>query len=345
MHWHGKVGSRFDWENPVRTFASSRKARPEYTDIESHEYHEVPRVLDEKVNVLIEFLRASTYCVAYTGAGLSVPSGLDDYATASRQVSSQERGSGPIARPSLGHHVLTRMHLAGILKSVVNQNHDSLLQKAGFPPQHVNEIHGSWFDPSNPGGNILRDDLFEDLLDVESKADLCLAMGTSLSGLNADRLATSSAQRQPGLVVVNLQATPLDKLCSLRIFAPIELVLTKVAERLQLPVLPSRPSCEIDVCQSLPYDPQTGEFSPDKTTSLLLTKGSKIRIVRGSYANCTGVVDKRTEDGWEILVFQTISNSGSPVTITDRHWLGVWWINAARQGHIRFLPIVPESCS
>ena len=293
----------------------------------------------------MEFLTQATRCVAYTGAGLSVPSGLDDYATAKRSSrQEQERGAGLIARPSVGHEVLTRLHLAGYLKSVINQNHDGLLQKAGFPTQHVNEIHGSWFDPSNPGGNVLRDDLFEDLLQAEKNADLCLAIGSSLSGLNADRLATSSAKRQPGLVIINLQATPLDQLCSLRIFAPIEQVLTKLAERLALPELPPMPSCAmINVFQSLPYDPQTGELSSSKTTTLSLTSGSKIRIVRGSFANCSGIVDRRTADGWELSIFQTISDDGgSPLTITDHHWLGVWWMNAARDGLVRFLPVVPD---
>ena len=31
-----------------------------------------------------------------------------------------------------------------------HQNHDGLPQKAGVPQEMVNEIHGSWFDPSNP---------------------------------------------------------------------------------------------------------------------------------------------------------------------------------------------------
>ena len=57
----------------------------------------------------------------------------------------------------------------------------------------INEIHGSWYDPSNPVVNMagqLREDLFADLLDWEAKADVCLALGTSMAGMNADRLCT-----------------------------------------------------------------------------------------------------------------------------------------------------------
>jgi NAD-dependent SIR2 family protein deacetylase len=83
--------------------------------------------------------------------------GLDDYATKSSESRSarphvgEERGSGYLARPNPAHVALSRLHCAGFVKRVVNQNHDCLLQKAGFPQHAINEIHGSWFDPSNPG--------------------------------------------------------------------------------------------------------------------------------------------------------------------------------------------------
>jgi NAD-dependent SIR2 family protein deacetylase len=52
----------------------------------------------------------------------------------------------------LGHKVLTKLYHSGYLKRLINQNHDGLLQKSGFPQHAINEIHGAWFDPSNPGG-------------------------------------------------------------------------------------------------------------------------------------------------------------------------------------------------
>ena len=62
----------------------------------------------------------------------------------------------------------------------IQQNHDGLPQKAGFPQYLLNEIHGAWYDPSNPVvpmNGELRDDYFDDLIDWEEKADLVLAMG------------------------------------------------------------------------------------------------------------------------------------------------------------------------
>jgi NAD-dependent SIR2 family protein deacetylase len=80
----------------------------------------------------------------------------------------------------------------------VAQNHDSLEKKAGFPEWKSNSIHGDWFDVSNPVvqfSGSLRTDLFNDMLRWERRADLCLCLGTSLSGMNADRMASTPAEK------------------------------------------------------------------------------------------------------------------------------------------------------
>mmetsp|Transcript_168148 Transcript_168148/g.535085 ORF Transcript_168148/g.535085 Transcript_168148/m.535085 type:complete len:86 (+) Transcript_168148:411-668(+) len=81
---------------------------------------------------------------------------------------------------------MARLHAAGLLHHWINQNHDSLPQKAGFPQHALNEIHGGLHDPANPivpyQGN-LRDDLYNWMQQWQRDADLCLALGTSLSGL------------------------------------------------------------------------------------------------------------------------------------------------------------------
>jgi len=79
----------------------------------------------------------------------------------------------------------------------------------------LNEIHGSWFDPSNPVVKMsgsLRDDLISDLVGWEHKTDLVLTLGTSLSGMNSDRLVTTAVKKQSqgkslGAVIVSLQKT------------------------------------------------------------------------------------------------------------------------------------------
>ena len=54
-----------------------------------------------------------------------------------------------------------------------------------------------------------------------------LVLGTSLSGLNSDRVATEAAARSLeggglGTAIINLQQTPRDGAASLRMFAPID---------------------------------------------------------------------------------------------------------------------------
>merc|ERR1712000_13264 len=126
--------------------------------------------------------------------------------------------SGLDANPTFAHHTLTALERAGYLHHYVQQNHDGLPQKAGFPQEKINEIHGAWYDPSNPvvqfSGN-LRGDLFNWMEEMERKTDLCLCLGTSLSGMNADRMAETPAKRSVktkkviGTVIINLQQTRL----------------------------------------------------------------------------------------------------------------------------------------
>ena len=119
----------------------------------------------------------------------------------------------------------------GLLHGWVQQNHDGLPQKAGFPQERINEIHGSWYDPGNPvtwrSGEaqslwtkksdekttmsiyVLRISIELSAFCISAKvvkysgtlhnrsypwmredaetADLCLVLGTSLGGLNADQ--------------------------------------------------------------------------------------------------------------------------------------------------------------
>ena len=79
------------------------------------------------------------------------------------------------------------MFRKGMLHRWVQQNHDGLPQKAGVPQHMMNEIHGAWFDPSNPVvamSGDLRSDLFEDLLLWEQKADLTIGASQFNSAIN-----------------------------------------------------------------------------------------------------------------------------------------------------------------
>ena len=121
-----------------------------------------------------------------------------------------------------------------------------LPQKAGFPQHALNEIHGGWYDPSNPVvpmSGQLRGDLFQQMLDWEQRTDLCLALGSSLCGMNADRMVVTPAEKAAkgeglGAVIVSLQRTQHDAISSLRIYAKIDDVMSLLAEEMALAVVP-----------------------------------------------------------------------------------------------------------
>merc|ERR1712224_639064 len=118
--------------------------------------------------------------------------------------------------------------------------------KATFPLAKLNEIHGSWFDARNPVvamDGSMRKDLTRRLEEWSEWADLVIAMGTSLSGLYADCVATRTAQRAAaqggsgpchGLVIISLTKAPLDADASLRIYATLDDALQRLATKLRL---------------------------------------------------------------------------------------------------------------
>jgi NAD-dependent deacetylase len=122
--------------------------------------------LDEKIEAAVHLLRGAHYAVAFTGAGISTPSGIPDFRSQSTglwtKVNPLEVASltafrrkperffnwlrpllGQImkASPNPAHQALAKMEQAGIIKAVITQNIDGLHQKAGS--NMVLEVHGS----------------------------------------------------------------------------------------------------------------------------------------------------------------------------------------------------------
>lgn len=185
---HGRYGSA-DWPLPVLVAESDEPNRPQQGNrIPANEYLDEPEVLEAKMAVVADLIMKSKYCMAYTGegllhvavfdsdltgfagAGISRPSGIADYATrAKNSVASNgvpKLRSNLDAQPTYSHYVLTALEKAGRLQMYVQQNHDGLPQKAGFPQAKMNEIHGAWYDPSNrvvQFNENLRSDLFHEM--------------------------------------------------------------------------------------------------------------------------------------------------------------------------------------
>lgn len=353
---HGRLGDT-SWAAPELARECSEEARPGYKTKKAHEYLDVPHVLEAKVKMLASMIQKSKNCVAYTGAGISTASGISDYATkasGSIATANVEKVSHWAAKPTFAHRALVALHKLGPLKHWVQQNHDGLPQKAGFPQQHINEIHGAWYDPSNPVvpmSGTLRGDLIEWMLEWEEKADLCLALGSSMVGMNSDRMATTPAQKAKhgkaiGTVIVALQQTQYDAASSLRIFAPIDQVMEllskemgfKVAQSLETPTTAKQH--QADVYTDLPYSAD-GKLSKGSKLTLDLRPGSRVRIInqqdwdKESWGDI-GVVLEPQDSLTEECHYAIRLGKNGVVRV-----LGKWWLDAAAEGLVPSLPVAP----
>jgi NAD-dependent deacetylase len=126
----------------------------------------IPSSIDAAIQKAADLLSKAHHAVAFTGAGVSTPSGIPDFRSAG---SGLWKKSDPmkvasltsfhrtpqvffdwlrplatqigLAQPNPAHLALAKMEKAGILKAVITQNIDGLHQKAGS--NYVFEVHGS----------------------------------------------------------------------------------------------------------------------------------------------------------------------------------------------------------
>ncbi len=153
------------------------------------------------------------------------------------------------AKPNAGHMALVSLEQSGRLHALITQNIDGLHQAAGNSRQKVIEVHGTMLDvvcmrcdwrgpmqetldrvrageedpPCNSCGGILKSatisfgqalaqEVIDRALRAAEKADLLLAIGTSLSVYpvaNAVPLAKAARAR---VVILNAEPTPMDEL-------------------------------------------------------------------------------------------------------------------------------------
>ena len=232
-------------------------ARPGYSDgIDASEFQDSKEVMREKVAVLVSLIRSSKNVCVYTGAGISTSAGIGDYA--SKAPSSKAPHKRSVARtnrlscePTYSHHALAALSRKNLVHHWLQQNHDRLAQKAGYPQSKLNEIHGAWGDNKNRVkmmDDSLRPDLCTWMEQWQDRTDLCIAAGTSLCGMYSDCVAESATERGPkgmaqsgqnGLVIINLQATPYDDKATLRIWGLLDDVFRELMRQLKIKT-PSR---------------------------------------------------------------------------------------------------------
>eukprot|EP00299_Pterocystis_sp_00344_P011286 c5230_g1_i1.p1 GENE.c5230_g1_i1~~c5230_g1_i1.p1 ORF type:complete len:219 (+),score=54.33 c5230_g1_i1:70-726(+) len=189
----------------------------------------------------------------------------------------------------------------------------------------------------------LRSDLFARLLEWEKKTDLCLTVGTSLSGMNADRVVKTVGRKAArhtrgilGCAIINLQETGLDDICTLRIFETIDTVMEKLLACLGLDLV-EIPDFLSDSQETfvVPYD-EDGMLDHSCSMEISMKVGSNLKITSGTYKGCAATVVSVTKQGH----FRLRVN---PET-SERPFLtpvGKWWFQEAERGELPSIPVVP----
>lgn len=184
-----------------------------------------------------------------------------------RRLSWEHRLDSPIweAQPNPGHLALVELERQGRLDTLVTQNVDGLHLLAGHDPERVVEIHGNartvlcWDcgdsapmeralervrageadPPCKACGGILKSATIsfgqqlvaDDLIKAEraaQRADLLLAIGSTLGVYPAAGLVPTALQSGAALVIVNADPTPYDAHADVVLYASISEVLPEI---------------------------------------------------------------------------------------------------------------------
>lgn len=88
-------------------------------------------------------------------------------------------------------------------------------------------------------GESLPAEALQRAFDHAKAADLCLVLGSSLTVTPANEIPEEVCRKRRGrLVICNLQKTPLDQLCELRIHSKTDEVMNRVMDKLSIPIPP-----------------------------------------------------------------------------------------------------------
>ena len=168
--------------DPRVTLRSHHTPRHSMTPwLTSSQYQDRMRVLQDKVQYLTRLIICSTRTLVVTGSNVG---GGRPGTSRSRSVDTRSSDSGHGSM--LTQVAVSCMIRRGLVQHWIQLTPECLAQRAGCLQTHVTDVHGSWYDPSNPvvkSSGCIRGDVYERMLTESLSADLTLALGTSLSGM------------------------------------------------------------------------------------------------------------------------------------------------------------------
>jgi len=194
----------------------------------------------------------------------------------------------------------------------------------------------------------LRSDLFAWLEKTENEADLCLCLGSSLSGMNADRMAKNPAKRARqnpstalGTIIINLQQTELDDQATIRIWGKLDAVFQMLVQKLNIDSTTVKPTPIVLPDDSefylVPYD-TTGKKDATNSTYLDLRQlpfPNQIVITDPNAPNfgCIGYLVGKDGPHYKCTIQEKDGSIQSRL-------LGNWWVADAIQGKYEVLPLM-----
>lgn len=353
--WDTTLAPRDDHEDA----AFSTAGPGDTTILTASEFVDSDEASRAKVRLLAELMKASKKTVLYTGAGISA----SVIGQAARSGTSAVKNTNPLAvKPTITHYCLGDLGRAGLISSWVQQNHDGLPQKAGYPQETLNEVHGSWYDPANPVvkySGSLHSKAYPWMVEDAETADLVIVLGTSLGGLNADQVATNAAERSAkgaalGSVCLNLQQTPEDGLMSLRLFGKTDDILQALMVELGMEAAAlrdnPRPVWPATSRVLVPYDAE-GRLCQSKGQAkrkmwLDLRNGAKIRLspghnIQGAQQPAYMHIGTTCPDAAGYVCQRNERTCSIDMCIEGAMMqLGLWWLEVAMRGAVQTIPVV-----
>jgi len=251
-------------------------------DEQMKERYDEPAVLSQKIERLVEMIKASNHMICFSGAGISTSAGIPDFRGPKGKWTREAKGLKPLqgvrtisAYPTKTHMALVQLARKNKLKWLISQNCDGLHIRSGFPQDRISELHGNgnveicetcgqryfrdmscqrikrgrdhftgrYCVRNNCEGRLLNStiDFGQNLPETplhnafyhSEKADLCVALGSSLTVTPAATCPETVADSEDGnLVIINLQKTPLTDIAAFQIFAKTDEVMARVMEKL-----------------------------------------------------------------------------------------------------------------